>query len=77
MLSASAFDYTGSLYFITPQGITEKTRLIYEFMEYSLQLYRDARRHLRTVLQPMASDGRHRIAIYGAGEAAELACLTL
>ena len=28
------------LYLITPKGIVEKTRLTYEFMEYSLQVYR-------------------------------------
>src|SRR5437016_12997620 len=32
------------LYLITPQGITEKTRLTYEFMDYSLQLYRQVDR---------------------------------
>lgn len=65
------------LYLITPQGITEKTRLSYEFMEYSLHLYRDARRQLHAALEPVARDGRKRVAIYGSGEAAELAYLSL
>jgi DNA-binding MarR family transcriptional regulator len=64
-------------YLITPKGITEKTRLTYEYMNYSLHLYREARGHLRTVLQPLASNGHHRIAIYGTGEAAELTYLSL
>lgn len=64
-------------YLITPQGIAEKTRLTYEYMEYSLQLYRQAREHLRAVLQPLAAAGHKRIAIYGTGEAAELAYLSL
>jgi DNA-binding MarR family transcriptional regulator len=63
------------LYLITPQGIAEKTRLTYEFMDYSLHLYRDVRRHLSEVLRPLAVDKR--IAVYGTGEAAELAYLTL
>lgn len=64
-------------YLLTPNGIAEKTRLTYEYMEHSLGLYRDARQHLRTVLRPLAADRGHRIAIYGTGEAAELAYLSL
>lgn len=65
------------LYLITPKGIAEKTRLSYEFMDYSLHLYREARRQLHAVLEPVARDGRKRIAIYGSGEAAEVAYLSL
>jgi DNA-binding MarR family transcriptional regulator len=65
------------LYLITPIGIAEKTRLTYEFMQYSMQLYGDVRRHLRDVLRPLVNAGRDRIAIYGTGEAAELAYLSL
>ena len=63
-------------YLITPRGIAEKTRLTYEYVEYSLYLYRQVRNHLRTVLRPLERSGR-RVAIYGAGEPAELAYLTL
>lgn len=65
------------LYLITPKGIAEKTRLSYEFMEYSLHLYREARRELHAALEPIIHDGRKRVAIYGSGEAAELAYLSL
>ena len=65
------------LYLITPKGIAEKTRLTYEYMEYSLHLYGQVRRHLRAVLQPLAAAGHKRIAIYGTGEAAELAYLSI
>jgi DNA-binding MarR family transcriptional regulator len=65
------------LYLITPKGIAEKTRLTYEYMQYSLHLYGQVRVHLRAVLQPLARDGHRRIAIYGTGEAAELAYLSV
>src|SRR5690242_11140222 len=61
------------LYLITPTGLTEKTRLTYEFMEYSLQLYRGARQRLRQVLEPLGQRTDVQVAIYGTGEAAELA----
>ena len=64
------------LYLITPQGIAEKSRLTYEFMDYSLHLYRDVRQHLSEVLKP-CHDGHQLIAVYGTGEAAELAYLSL
>lgn len=63
-------------YLITPRGIAEKARLMYEFMDYSLHLYGEVRQHLRGVLQECAAADR-RVAIYGRGEAAELAYLSL
>ncbi len=65
------------LYLLTPNGITEKSRLTYEFMQYSLDLYRRVRVHLASVLQPLCDSAHGRIAIYGRGEAAELAYLSL
>ena len=63
-------------YLITPRGIAEKARLTYEFMDYSLHLYGEVRRHLRSALQQCAAANR-RVAIFGRGEAAELAYLSL
>jgi DNA-binding MarR family transcriptional regulator len=65
------------LYLITPQGIAEKSRLTYEFMDYSLYLYREVREHLSEVLRPCREGGAQRIAVFGTGEAAELAYLSL
>ena len=63
-------------YLITPRGISEKARLMYEFMDYSLHLYGEVRQHLREALADCAAADR-RVAIYGRGEAAELAYLSL
>jgi hypothetical protein len=63
-------------YLITPRGIAEKARLTYEFMDYSLHLYGEVRQHLRTTLAHCAAADK-RVAIYGRGEAAELAYLSL
>jgi len=64
-------------YLVTPRGIAEKTRLTYEFMEYSLRLYRETGQHLRTALKEVVKDGCTNIAIYGTGEPAELAYISL
>ncbi|MGH7411460.1 MAG: winged helix-turn-helix transcriptional regulator [Candidatus Methylomirabilis sp.] len=62
-------------YLITAKGIAEKSRLTYEYMQYSLQLYRQARIVLRARFHTLASQGRKRMVFYGVGEAAELAYL--
>lgn len=64
-------------YLLTPAGIAEKTRLSYEFMDYSLHLYGQVRQHLRYVLEPLAGGDRRRVAVFGCGEAAELAYLSI
>jgi len=63
-------------YLVTPRGIAEKARLTYEFIDYSLHLYGEVRQHLRGMLHECAASGR-RVAIFGRGEAAELAYLSL
>ena len=63
-------------YLVTPRGIAEKARLTYEFMDYSLHLYGEVRGHLRTALKECREAGK-RVAIYGRGEAAEIAYLSL
>lgn len=64
-------------YLITPQGILEKSRLTYEFVQYSLQLFSRARVFLREQLTLVAKRGHRRILLCGTGELAEIAFLTI
>jgi DNA-binding MarR family transcriptional regulator len=64
------------VYSLTPRGVARKARLTYEFMKYSLDFYRDARRHLRRSLA-QAVAAQSRVAIFGTGDAAELVYLLL
>jgi DNA-binding MarR family transcriptional regulator len=64
-------------YLLTPQGFAEKSRLTYLYMQYSLAHYRDMRARLRDTLSRAAGDGVKRVVIYGTGELAELAYLSL
>jgi hypothetical protein len=64
-------------YLLTPRGMAQKTRLTYEYMDYSRQLYRETRMALRQKLLPLAQRGWVEVALYGTEEAAELAFLTL
>jgi DNA-binding Lrp family transcriptional regulator len=64
-------------YLLTPRGMAEKSRLTYLYMQYSLTYYRDMRQRLSRTLSALSRVGAKRIAIYGAGELAELAYLTV
>ena len=64
-------------YLITPKGILEKSRLTYEFVQYSLHLYGCVRHSLREQLAVLARAGHRRILMCGTGELAELAVLTI
>ncbi|HUF94152.1 MAG TPA: winged helix-turn-helix transcriptional regulator [Candidatus Limnocylindria bacterium] len=64
-------------YLLTAKGLSEKTRLTYEYMHRSLDLYRVTRETLRDALMHLPRSGVRRVALYGRGEAAELAYLTL
>jgi DNA-binding MarR family transcriptional regulator len=64
-------------YLLTAKGLSEKTRLTYEYMHRSLDLYRLTRVTLREALMHLPRTGVRRVVLYGRGEAAELAYLTL
>lgn len=64
-------------YLLTPRGFSEKSRLTYLYMEYSLSHYRDMRARLREALTQAVASGTQRVVIYGTGELAEMAYLSL
>lgn len=64
-------------YLLTPQGFAEKSRLTYLYMQYSLSHYRDLRAWLRDTLARATGNGVKRVVIYGTGELAEMAYLSL
>lgn len=64
-------------YLLTAKGISEKTRLTYDHMTHALALYKKTRQTLREALALLRDGGMKRVALYGTGEAAELAYLTL
>ncbi len=65
------------LYTLTPEGISHKLRLTIAYVHRVLDDYRSVRRTLREQLEPLRLHEESRIAIYGAGEFAELVYLGL
>ena len=64
-------------YLLTPQGLTEKSRLTYLYMQYSLSYYRDMRARLKDMMSRLDGSHGQRVVIYGTTELAELAYLSL
>ncbi len=64
-------------YLLTPRGIQEKSRLTYEYLQYSLTYYRNVRQRFNSTLAVIEQSGVKRIVIFGVGELAELAYLSI
>ena len=64
-------------YLLTPRGVAEKSRLTYEYMQYSLFYYRDVRQKLEQAMAASLNAGFQKLLIYGTGEVAELAYLII
>lgn len=62
-------------YLLTPSGIREKSRLTYEFLQYSYLFIRNVREKVRAALAAAAARGASRVVFYGGGEMAEIAYL--
>ena len=62
-------------YFLTPKGVTEKLRLTYEFLDFSMHFYREARKSSSAVCKRLKEDNKHSIAFLGAGDLAEIVFL--
>jgi len=62
-------------YFLTPSGLAEKARLTCEFLDFSLQFYREARRRSAEALAQASKERVRKVAFLGATELAEIAAL--
>jgi DNA-binding MarR family transcriptional regulator len=62
-------------YYLTPKGFAEKSRLVAEYLDYSLVFFRTARQEYSDVFGRCVAAGRRRIVLCGAGELAEIATL--
>lgn len=72
MTSAPARRYT---YYLTPKGFAEKSRLVAEYLNYSLSFFREARGEYGTLFAAAARGGTRRLVLIGGGELAEIAAL--
>ena len=64
-------------YIITPKGAAEKTRLTYQYIQYSYEFYRKSREKLRRLFKDLAAQGVKAVVFYGMSDVAEIAYITL
>ena len=60
------------LYYLTPQGFAEKTRLSAEYLSSSFNFFRKTRAQLSELMQECTDRGCHRIAFAGVSDLAEM-----
>jgi len=63
-------------YYLTPKGFAEKSRLVAEYLETSLNFFRKARSQYEEIFSAWHAAGIRRIALAGSGELAEIALLS-
>ena len=64
-------------YFLTPEGLARKSRLTVEYLQYSMNFYKDIKHLLLKNYREMEETAVRSVLFYGAGEVAELAFLYL
>ena len=64
-------------YILTPKGAAEKTRLTYQYIQYSFEFYRNAREKLYKLFKYLNDQGVRRVVFYGTGDFAEIAFISL
>ncbi len=59
-------------YYITPEGASEKTRLVYRYLQHSFQLYRDSYTKISSIICEFEKNAIQTIALWGFSEMAEI-----
>lgn len=72
-----AFPSNRYSYLLTPQGISEKSRLAYQHLTYFTSLYTVARHDYLALFRRLESEGVREVAFCGVDEVAEIAYLSL
>lgn len=68
--------YKRYAYYLTPHGFAEKSRLVANYLEYSLGLFRQARDQYSEIFRELRRRGQaRRVVLVGGGDLAEIAVL--
>jgi hypothetical protein len=62
-------------YYLTPRGVSEKSRLTASYLMHSFAFFREARSQCTAMFQDLAGRGQRRLALVGDGDLAEIARL--
>lgn len=76
LIKVQAAPYKQWIYYLTPQGFLEKSKLVAEYVESSLDFFRQAREEYRNLFLRAKTCGTQQIILVGTGELAEIAKLS-
>jgi hypothetical protein len=76
LLKASSAPARRYVYYLTPQGFSEKSRLTLEYLSISFGFFRQARADCATVFQVAEASGWKRVVLAGISELAEIATIS-
>jgi len=65
------------VYYLTPKGFGEKSRLTYHLLQDYTRIYREARANLKKLFREMSDSGIKKVVFAGVDEVTEIAYLTL
>jgi DNA-binding MarR family transcriptional regulator len=75
LVKATAAPARRYIYYLTPQGFAEKSRLTVEYLSVSFGFFRRAKAECRAVFAVAAERGFHRVALAGISDLAEIAMI--
>ncbi len=76
-IRARGINHKRIAYYLTPRGFQEKARLAYHFLQHNVTYYIELKKNIGSKLRSLAASGVKRIIFYGAGEAMEVAYITM
>ena len=65
------------VYYLTPKGFAEKTRLTYQLLQDYTRIYREAKNNFRVLFEEMSSKEIKKVVFAGSDEVAEIAYITM
>jgi DNA-binding MarR family transcriptional regulator len=75
LLKATAAPARRYIYYLTPQGFAEKSRLTVEYLSVSFSFFRRAKAECGVLFSTAADRGFHRVALAGISDLAEIAMI--
>ena len=77
LVKAKGINHKRIAYYLTPKGFSEKTKLTYHFLQYTIRYYSTLKNNISAKLASISKAGHRRIICYGAGEVLEVAFIIL
>ena len=64
-------------YILTPKGAAEKSRLTYEYIQYSFKFYKESRLRLQKIFSRLSNESVRKIVFYSVSDLTEVAYLSM